>query len=135
LGDTFEIITLNGGLGDGAITGEFDAFLLPTLASELAWGIQYHLESVVLEILAPRQADIDGDGDIDGGDFLAIQRTNSSLIPQWQTEYGSQIIVSSLAASTAASTTVPEPTTLALALLAFAAYGQRPRCWAFHPGQ
>ena len=52
-------------------------------------------------------ADIDGDGDVDGADFLEIQRTDPSRISAWQSSYGS----SSLAASTAA---VPEPSTVLL---------------------
>ena len=107
LGDSFEIISL---LSNGSVTGEFDTFLLPTLAADLLWGIQYHPTSVVLEVLAPLQADLDADNDVDGSDFLALQRTDPSLFSQWQTEYGSRVIISSPAASQA----VPEPTTLAL---------------------
>ncbi len=64
------------------------------------------------------QADFDQDGDVDGNDFLLLQRNDPSLIPQWQTEYGSQQEVNSLTSTQ----TVPEPTTLALALLAFTAF-------------
>ena len=110
LGDNFEIISL---LTNGSVTGEFDTFSLPTLAADLLWGIQYNPTSVVLEILAPLQADLDHDGDVDGSDFLALQRNDPSLISQWQTEYGSRVIISSPVASSQA---VPEPTTFALLL-------------------
>lgn len=53
-------------------------------------------------------ADVDTDGDVDGADFLIIQRTNPALISQWQTEYSAN--TNSLAAAQA----VPEPTTTLL---------------------
>lgn len=37
---------------------------------------------------AGSSADLDGDGDVDGFDFLAIQRSDPSLIPTWKSEYG-----------------------------------------------
>lgn len=56
-------------------------------------------------------ADIDGDGDVDGADFLAIQRTDPSLISQWQTEYGNGIGV------LVATNSVPEPSAVGLLVL------------------
>lgn len=53
-------------------------------------------------------ADVDTDGDVDGADFLIIQRTNPALISQWQIEYGAN--TNPLAAAQA----VPEPTTALL---------------------
>ena len=111
LGDSFEILELS----NGPLTGEFDTFSLPTLAADLLWGIQYNPTSVVLEILAPLQADLDADGDVDGSDFLALQRTDPSLLPQWQAVYGSRVIISSPVASSQA---VPEPTSCVLCLTA-----------------
>ena len=66
------------------------------------------------------QADADGDGDVDGADFLMIQRTNTSLIPQWELEYGAT------SGSLAAAQGVPEPTTACLLALSalLAAYGR-----------
>ncbi len=56
------------------------------------------------ELIATPGADFDLDGDIDGADFLAIQRNNPTLISLWEAEYGN-------AAGTAANaSTVPEPT-------------------------
>jgi len=108
LGDSFEII-------DASITSEFDTFLLPDLAPNLVWGIQYNPESVVLEILAPLQTDFDADGDVDSNDFLLVQRDDPALIPQWQAEYGSRVIT-----SLTSTQTVPEPSTALLAICAFA---------------
>jgi len=56
--------------------------------------------------------DLDDDGDVDGADFLAIQRTDPSLIPEWESQYGSGSV------NLAATTAVPEPTTFVLVGLA-----------------
>lgn len=55
--------------------------------------------------------DTEPDGDVDGADFLTLQRTNPALIPSWQTEYGSGTVSSSIAV-------VPEPASLLLLLAA-----------------
>lgn len=60
-------------------------------------------------------ADADADGDVDGTDFLLIQRNNPALISQWQTEYGTGSLSASLA-----SQAIPEPST-AIGLLVGAA--------------
>ena len=52
-------------------------------------------------------ADIDDDGDVDGTDFLMIQRDDPGLIPQFQTDYGMTGL------TVAATGTVPEPGSLA----------------------
>ncbi len=56
--------------------------------------------------VATSPVDLDGDGDVDGADFLAIQRTNPALIAQWITEYGSGAV--------SAVSAVPEPTSVVL---------------------
>jgi len=61
--------------------------------------------------------DLDNDGDVDGADFLAIQRTNSALIPQWETEFGN-----TGASVVTTSQAVPEPpSAILLALCVFVA--------------
>lgn len=55
--------------------------------------------------------DLDNDGDIDGADFLLIQRDNPSLIPDWVAQYPA-------GASLSAATAVPEPTSIVLLGLA-----------------
>lgn len=53
--------------------------------------------------------DFDLDGDVDGADFLGLQRTDSSQIPTWETNYGA-----GLGALSVLATAVPEPTALVL---------------------
>ena len=53
--------------------------------------------------------DTEPDGDVDGADFLGLQRDDPSLIPQWQTDYPSPL---------SAAAAVPEPGTVSLILLA-----------------
>lgn len=51
--------------------------------------------------------DFDGDGDVDGADFLGYQRDDASQIPTWQTNYPAPL---------SAVTAVPEPSSLLLAI-------------------
>ena len=53
--------------------------------------------------------DFDHDGDVDGSDFLAIQREGPSLIPLWQQNFGDPAIP---------SVAIPEPSGIVLAGLA-----------------
>ena len=59
--------------------------------------------------------DLDMDGDIDGDDFKLIQRTDVSLIPDWEPAYGQGF------AAGAAVAAVPEPTTVTLIALGLVA--------------
>jgi len=65
-------------------------------------------------IIGTTPGDFDGDGDVDGTDFLVWQRTDgsSSGLSDWQNNYGS----GSLVALSTSSTSVPEPTSLILCL-------------------
>ena len=73
--------------------------------------IDFGADQIVLsDFQLDDDADLDDDGDVDGQDFLLIQRTNSSLIPLWESQYaGSMPLASSLA--------VPEPNSCSLLLL------------------
>ena len=53
--------------------------------------------------------DLDDDLDVDGTDFLLIQRTDSSLIPAWSDAYGSSLPLGTIGV-------VPEPASLLLIL-------------------
>ncbi|MEQ8835898.1 MAG: hypothetical protein RID07_03745, partial [Lacipirellulaceae bacterium] len=112
-GDSFELIDISGNLigefanfGDGDLVGTFDGTDL---------FIDYDYENDIIALITDLgfAADTEPDGDVDGTDFLSLQRDDASLIPTWQTEYGS-------VASPAATQNVPEPNTLSLVLLSIA---------------
>ncbi len=65
-------------------------------------------------IIGTTPGDFDGDGDVDGADFLVWQRTDGSVsgLSDWQGNYG----FGSLAASAASNVAVPEPSSLLLCL-------------------
>lgn len=71
-----------------------------------------------LELPTTPSADLDQDGDVDGFDFMLIQRTDPSLIPTWVAAYGSGQVTASIT-----SASVPEPTNLALAMLVLLIFG------------
>ncbi|NOZ40146.1 MAG: lamin tail domain-containing protein [Planctomycetes bacterium] len=92
---------LSGGFGDA----------LSFNAAGLAGAVEIHPGGDIaspgtFESATSSPVDLDGDGDVDGADFLAIQRINPSLIAQWQTEYAGGAL--------SAATSVPEPTTVVL---------------------
>lgn len=72
-----------------------------------------------VELLTSLVADLDDDGDVDGTDFLQIQRTNPTFLAQWQVMYGSG------ASPLAESVSVPEPANLALVFLGILSAGLR----------
>ena len=107
-GDVLEIIDVEGaltglfaGLSDGALVGNFggtDLF------------IDYNAgDGSDVALFAGIDPDLDDDGDVDGADFLALQRENPTLIPAWQGQFGS-------APPAFAATAVPEPSGLVLML-------------------
>ena len=112
-GDSFEIIDVAGtqsgtfaGLADGALVGNFEGIDL---------FIDYDAgdgNDVVLFTDTGVDVDLDNDGDVDGADFLLIQRTNPALIADWESQYGSGSPI------IAATGTVPEPGTIVLLALA-----------------
>lgn len=105
LGDTFTIVET---IADfGPLVGQFDTYQLPTLGSDLAWQANYQTNSVELEVVPALLTDFDNDGDVDGIDFSLLQTIDPSMLPQWQAEYGRQVIISS-----AEVQAVPEPATL-----------------------
>ena len=84
---------------------------------------QLSLSAELLEINEP--GDFDGDGDVDGGDFLAWQRGDSTNpfspgdLEQWQEHYG-------MGGELIAVVSVPEPASSALFLVALFGIARRP---------
>ncbi len=103
----------------GNVSGTFGTEDLPVF-NGMTFDVVYNPQSVVLEVVESAGLDRDNDGDVDGTDFLRIQREDPLLIPAWESGYGSG--VGSL--STLAET-VPEPTTLTLIATSVAAAGAR----------
>ena len=85
--------------GDGDALDQGDVQLF-------ADGIAFPIDIVAVAECSP---DADGDGDVDGIDFLIIQRTNPEKIPLWEAAYGTNVLFQS------SSEHVPEPTALTLA--------------------
>ncbi len=88
LGDEFAILQTTNGL-----SGVFETTSsgLPDLGVDLGWNINYTTHSVLLEVISALaiSGDFDGDGDVDGADFLSWQRedgTGDGLI-DWENGY------------------------------------------------
>lgn len=95
-------------------TNGFDSFRIgaPSGISS-AEGVAFDNVSLkLLDVMTGGGTDADDDGDVDGADFLALQRDDPSLIAQWQTDYP---ISASLSAAA-----VPEPTSVAMLVFATA---------------
>jgi hypothetical protein len=137
-GNTFDLFDFASSIGSFSLD-------LPTLGSGLEWFTDNLLVTGELSVVSASvvdDADFDGDGDVDGRDFLTWQRgfglteqQNNSLgdangdgdvdaadLAIWQTQYGQP---TELAATQAA---VPEPASIVLlATLGLAALGRRSR--------
>lgn len=105
LGDTIDLFDF------ASASGNFDTFVLPSLPNGLAWNVSKLPVSGTLEVVA--DVDMDNDGDVDGQDFLAIQRTAPGLFPSWLSLYGTRLVTP----LTAAVQVVPEPASLVMLLL------------------
>jgi fibronectin-binding autotransporter adhesin len=114
LGDTFPLLFA----GDHR-SGIFSDENLPALTAGLKWELEYTPNSASLTVAEGSDGDFDGDGDVDGRDFLLWQRGNSpdprsgGDLADWQANYGVGLLASS-------STAVPEPAGIMLVALAFA---------------
>ena len=94
---------------------ETDAFIGPSEGrdGQFQWGTDQfdiwqnaaNMPEVALEAKPTTGVDTEPDGDVDGTDFLALQRDDPSLIGDWKAAYPSPV---------AAVSGVPEPSTLAL---------------------
>lgn len=109
-GDRFDIMSSIGG-----IAGTFSELVLPDLGDLLAFDAIYEPHTVALTVVPlviSQPGDFNGDGLVDGRDFLAWQRGHSpdpfsaTDLADWQAYYAPQG-----AALAAMSTSVPEPST------------------------
>jgi hypothetical protein len=131
LGDDFLVLATNDGL-----YGTFSNALLPGLNNGLMWSMDYSPFALTLSVVED-SADANGDGFVNGADFLELQRGYGLPAPapgditgdgfvdaddfeKWQAAYGSAV-----PGPIAGLQGVPEPTTLALILGALAMW--RPR--------
>lgn len=128
-GDIFDIFTF------GSVSGSFDAVNLPELGVGLGWDTSSLLvngQLAVVSVATP--GDFDGDGDVDGRDFLAWQRGQSPTplsagdLADWQANYGQS------GPLTASSTAVPEPGAVVLMLLGAAGFSKGVRRNCGHRG-
>ncbi|TWU30019.1 retropepsin-like aspartic protease [Bythopirellula polymerisocia] len=108
VGNMFTFLTT----GADGVNGEFSNLMLP---AGFQWGVDYLADSVVLKVLGlGTSGDFDGDGDVDGHDFLAWQRNPSiGNLADWRNNYGA-------GGSLSAATAVPEPSGSILLLMAAA---------------
>jgi len=107
----FTGLNLDGDIGRfGLITSD----LAPTVAVD-EWRFGMELSDVMV---VPTNGDFDGDGDVDGNDCLAWQRGEVSTPPSaedlalWKDQFGTTSVLS-------LSTSVPEPGSIVLLLVAF----------------
>lgn len=120
-GDSFDLLDF------GSLTGSFDV-MLPGLDAGLAWDVSAFGTTGILSVIVGmvESADFDGDGDVDGRDFLVWQRGGSpnsgsaADLALWQAQYGQ-------ANELSASVAVPEPGTLLILAMSLLAISVRSR--------
>ena len=140
LGDDFLILTASDG-----VAGTFSSTLLPALDFGLKWDVDYSPFAVTLSVIEAT-ADANGDGVVDGADFLVIQQELGAIAPSpgdvtgngvvdggdfdlWRLQYG-QVVGGAVASAMAAVRPAPEPAAGAMAVvmsLALAASRSRRR--------
>ncbi len=111
IGDNFGFL-----MSDVGFAGMFNTLNLPDLGDGKEWLLNPGGSTLFLEVRSALEADVDGDGDVDGQDFLLIQRNDPSLIPAWELEYGTT-------SPPVASQAVPEPSVAVLLLWGVSALG------------
>jgi hypothetical protein len=105
VGNMFTFLTT----ATNGVFGEFEELILP---GGFQWEVDYLASSVVLKVVGlGTSGDFDGDGDVDGRDFLVWQRNPSiGNLADWQANYGNGALN--------AATAVPEPSGLLLVICA-----------------
>jgi hypothetical protein len=127
IGQTFTILTADD------IVGTFDTESFPAVPGRI-FDVTYNPQSIVLTVSAAFSADFDLDGDVDGDDLTQWQGdygangesdadgdgdSDGRDLLEWQRQFGSGVM------PLAASTAVPEPATISLALLAVLGFLRR----------
>jgi hypothetical protein len=74
VGNIFDILDTPGG-----VQGEFDAVVLPDLASGLAWELVYNASSVALRVVL--QGDYNRDNRVDAADYVVWRRSLNQTVP------------------------------------------------------
>ena len=121
-GDAFEIVTAAGG-----ISGTFVNAILPALAGDLFWNVNYSANSVTLAVAAPGiPGDYNGDGTVDAADYTVWRDGLGGAFGAgdylvWKNNFGATE-ASGSAANTGA---VPEPSAILLAGIAIALFMSR----------
>jgi len=113
-GDSFGIVFANGGFG-----GTFDTLDLPDLSGlGLDWELNPGGSTLFLNVVSSLAGDFDGNGEVNGFDFLAWQRGESpnplsqTDLNDWESNYGAPAL------QAAVTSAVPEPATLLMMLVA-----------------
>ena len=84
IGDSFGLLFANGGSG-----GEFDTVNLPNLETGKQWLLNPGGSTLFLEVREAPNADMNLDGNVDAGDFLAWQRNPSlGTLADWEAGFG-----------------------------------------------
>ncbi len=108
-GDSFAFLFASGGFN-----AAFANLNLPDLSADgLEWLLNPGGSTLFLQVVAPTvDGDYDGDGDVDGADFLRWQREDGTPegLADWQNGYGGGQPI--------ALASLPEPTSLAIVLVA-----------------
>ncbi|MGI9427673.1 MAG: hypothetical protein ACR2NM_03365, partial [Bythopirellula sp.] len=133
LGDDFLVLATSDGL-----SGTFSSALLPGLNDGLMWSMDYSPFALTLSVVED-SADVDGNGFVNGADFLELQKgyglpapapgdiTGDGLVDEddfakWQAAYGTAV-----PGPIAGVQAVPEPAALTMMLGALAMWLRRPR--------
>ena len=100
LGDSFDLFDFD---PNSTVSGSFATLDLPSLTAGLVWDTSNLLTTGEITVATPGiPGDFNGDGRVDGLDFLAWQRdTSLGDLSDWEANYGNPV--------TSNTTTVPEP--------------------------
>ncbi len=112
LGDTFTILTASSVAGEFSLIDDSFAGLIARTTFEAT----YRPNAVLLNVVPELDGDYDLDGDVDGGDFLELQRGmgtrfDANDLAKWRDNYGNG------GAPALAIAAVPEPTSIMLLVL------------------